>query len=675
MTTPSTLLTLFCIVDGETTAFSVKAPSNDTVDDLKKLIKAEKAPRFDGIAADELTLWRVSIPVLPKKDRKEIRLADVPSKEKEELDETEDIAVAFAPPKKRSVKSLRKKSTPFMAPPKKTIHIIVQRPPPQAEDWQKSVAKIEGDLFTPGVITYEGLIKFVKAGENVPTTEGRLGGLPSMSRRSGPGQSSLLFLNLPESRETQSPPSTADRVLERIREQSFPLLGLFGVSGCGKTRTVLEMLSKTWGFYFNGSEEDWGSRDLINFLQSVKARGQIYGGGDEDANNRVHILAMSLVLCRIMVLGHCLDIAEREGTTFTCKQWMLLQIAPVGMNVGDVFATLFSPIADVIHSRQMDITTMEAFVKDRFSRLYSRLQDLDSKSPSKVSWSKVPLVIDEAQTLGTDTWRIYVSHLAPSANTVATSDEKYRRPILSPFVQGLYRVSGDQSRICVVPCGTGLSIYEMEWLAGSAVGPKGDADRLRPFIDFEGWTSLEQVQSYRALVRRSLSTEESKSFFDVCVPEESIPLVFERLRGRYRPCVFAVESMIESGNKSEDGNIDWREAVMETERRLISTSNRYFWAGNIVCDISRMITRVQQNQERYKKFQNVRSVLQFFVLSHFLKGRSVVLNQEEAPLVEASVGRIMEDGETTKTVLDEPFVLRAAVNYFQHYDSEFYSAL
>ncbi|KAG0250654.1 hypothetical protein DFQ27_009276, partial [Actinomortierella ambigua] len=464
-----------------------------------------------------------------------------------------------------------------------------------AEDWQKCVAKIEGNIFTPGVITYEGLIKFVKACRNIPTAEGRLGGLPSVSRRSGPGQSSLLLLNLPESRETQSPPSTADRVLERIREQSFPLLGLFGVSGCGKTRTVLEMLSKTWGFYFNGSEEDWGSRDLIIFHQSIKTHGQRYGSGDHDANAQVHILAMSLVLCRIMVLGHCLDIAEREGTTFTCKQWMLLQIAPVGMNVGDMFSTLFSPIADVIHSRQMDIATMEAFVQDRFSSLYSRLQDLDSKSPSKVSWSKVPLVIDEAQTLGTDIWGIYVSHLAPLVTTAA-SDEKYRRPILSPFVQGLCRMSADQSRICVVPCGTGLSIYEMEWQAGSAVGPKRYADRLGLFSDFEGWTSLEQVQNYRALVRRSLSTEESKSFFDVCVPEESIPLLFERLRGRLAPIVYGI-------------------------------------------------------------------------------GRSVVLNHEEAPLVEASVGRIMEDGETMKTVLDEPFALRAAVNYFQQNDPEFHGAI
>ncbi|KAG0198094.1 hypothetical protein BGX28_008426, partial [Mortierella sp. GBA30] len=58
------LLTLFCLVDGETTsnAFSVKASSADTVDDLKGAIKIKKTPEFDDIATDKLTLWRVSIP-------------------------------------------------------------------------------------------------------------------------------------------------------------------------------------------------------------------------------------------------------------------------------------------------------------------------------------------------------------------------------------------------------------------------------------------------------------------------------------------------------------------------------------------------------------------------------------------------------------------------------------
>ena len=43
-------------------SFSVTIQSSKTVDDLKKAIKEEKKPRLDHIAADELTLYKVSIP-------------------------------------------------------------------------------------------------------------------------------------------------------------------------------------------------------------------------------------------------------------------------------------------------------------------------------------------------------------------------------------------------------------------------------------------------------------------------------------------------------------------------------------------------------------------------------------------------------------------------------------
>ncbi|KAH7042962.1 hypothetical protein BKA57DRAFT_508321 [Linnemannia elongata] len=50
-------------------------------------------------------LWRVSIPLVPKKDRKDISLGDVPSKE--ELEETDYLFEVFPdkPPKKRSTSS------------------------------------------------------------------------------------------------------------------------------------------------------------------------------------------------------------------------------------------------------------------------------------------------------------------------------------------------------------------------------------------------------------------------------------------------------------------------------------------------------------------------------------------------------------------------------------------
>ncbi|KAF9581377.1 hypothetical protein BGW38_001629, partial [Lunasporangiospora selenospora] len=104
-------LTLFCLVDGEATsnAFSVEIEPIKTVDALKMLIKAEKANRFHDVDADELTLWRVSRPVIAANKHQPVLLSAIDSPL--ELDPTDNIADSFSE-----------------APPKKTIHIIVQRP-------------------------------------------------------------------------------------------------------------------------------------------------------------------------------------------------------------------------------------------------------------------------------------------------------------------------------------------------------------------------------------------------------------------------------------------------------------------------------------------------------------------------------------------------------------------
>ncbi|KAF9367178.1 hypothetical protein BGX21_007712, partial [Mortierella sp. AD011] len=78
------------------------------VDDLKNLIYAH--PR-SGIAADELIdLWKVSIPVVAATKHNAVRIKTVD--DKEELLPTDELLDFFGD-----------------APAKKTVHVIVTRPP------------------------------------------------------------------------------------------------------------------------------------------------------------------------------------------------------------------------------------------------------------------------------------------------------------------------------------------------------------------------------------------------------------------------------------------------------------------------------------------------------------------------------------------------------------------
>ncbi|KAI1302991.1 hypothetical protein EDD11_005444 [Mortierella claussenii] len=111
----ATLKKLFCLVDGETAsrAFPIKVAHDDTVGDLKDLIKIKKAPEFDDIVADSLTLWRVSIPIVgdDKDEEFPLQLNDSLPADKNKLSPATLLLKVFPD-----------------GLPEETVHIIVQRP-------------------------------------------------------------------------------------------------------------------------------------------------------------------------------------------------------------------------------------------------------------------------------------------------------------------------------------------------------------------------------------------------------------------------------------------------------------------------------------------------------------------------------------------------------------------
>jgi hypothetical protein len=107
------MITIFCLIHGEpaTSAFPVKILESDTVGDLKKLIKSENIPRFDDIAAHELKLWSVSIPVDNTSVLENLVLENNKEKGVQELLPVKKISKIFPD-----------------EPAEEHIHIIVERP-------------------------------------------------------------------------------------------------------------------------------------------------------------------------------------------------------------------------------------------------------------------------------------------------------------------------------------------------------------------------------------------------------------------------------------------------------------------------------------------------------------------------------------------------------------------
>lgn len=104
-------LFLFCLISGElaSNAFSVKTSTDETVGQLKKLIKTETPNALKGIAAKDLVLWRVMIPVNEDNEDEIITTDKVDAKRL--LKGTETLSKAFKG-----------------GAPEDTIHIIIAQP-------------------------------------------------------------------------------------------------------------------------------------------------------------------------------------------------------------------------------------------------------------------------------------------------------------------------------------------------------------------------------------------------------------------------------------------------------------------------------------------------------------------------------------------------------------------
>ncbi|KAF9144383.1 hypothetical protein BGX30_012957 [Mortierella sp. GBA39] len=110
-------LTLFCLISGEhaSRAFSVQVSSDKTVGALKDAIISKKPNAFEHIDANDLVLWRVTVPVVAGKTHEAVVLHEIDPKT--ELVATDEISELF---KKKTL-------------PKKSIHIIIAQPKGELE--------------------------------------------------------------------------------------------------------------------------------------------------------------------------------------------------------------------------------------------------------------------------------------------------------------------------------------------------------------------------------------------------------------------------------------------------------------------------------------------------------------------------------------------------------------
>ncbi|KAF9152808.1 hypothetical protein BGX20_005057, partial [Mortierella sp. AD010] len=144
-------------------------------------------------------------------------------------------------------------------------------------DLESTIRKITTSFFANDSSAAIFLNEYVKGARKLRVTTGGVKGLPRAWRRgkttAPESRPNFLFLDLPIPSTGNIPERFLSNVilqeLEKTEAQDVPV---FGVSGCGKTRSVLEMLCLQWGFYFNASDKDLGSDDLSSLAEFINKK-------------------------------------------------------------------------------------------------------------------------------------------------------------------------------------------------------------------------------------------------------------------------------------------------------------------------------------------------------------------------------------------------------------------
>ncbi|KAK3828464.1 MAG: hypothetical protein J3Q66DRAFT_434995 [Benniella sp.] len=646
---------VWCLKEGEPlkNAFEIEISPLDNGSGIRKVIRNEL--ELKNIPASRLDLLRVNILIPLEQPSLDV----VPTLDSASLEIIGPLARIT--PQEVSDNAVRIfVRVQGAVPPSAIVPSAIPRPQSPPIPGNDGTAS---SLFAPGSKYAKYLTEFVNGQHSLPTTEGGVSGLVRARMRDEPhtvlSTPTLLFFDLPECQEFDTsvkyrPCNVTEAIL--ITHPDMRRLPLFGVSGCGKTRTAIELLSRTWGLYLNAGAGDHGSEDMSGLMRKVII--DKFQTQDKVKNTLgIRRMASSLLYARLWILSYCLSIPGCENT-FTPQRWMLLQVATIEFL--DVFNYLFNAIEVLTASTN---PTADDIVLE-IQLLYRKIQNQLLSRPvfSPLGQSKFLVMLDEAQELSR-----HRSGLA------FLDSENVPRPLLAPIMHSIRRISQD-SEVCVLPCGTGLGNDELTWSGGCASGIKLSACEFSmkvnntEVVDFPGWVDEESISQYVQRLGNSLD-QSSRNRLTELLPDPVIHRLFLDLRGRFRPIISAIEGIIEKDDPTQSES-----CIDELLERYTSADldPKKEAPGNLCAELKSFLSRVESDSDSFPQYQRVSATLKFATAAYITCGGLLAYKGELPEVVEAAFGRIKKYNEERYTVIDEPFAFMAANNFFRKTDPGYF---
>ncbi|KAF9119193.1 hypothetical protein BGX30_004020 [Mortierella sp. GBA39] len=338
--------------------------------------------------------------------------------------------------------------------------------------------------------------------------------------------------------------------------------------------------------------------------------------------------------------------------TFSSASWAVLQVCPYMFQ--DVFSELFSILYDRLKGLKISELALMPIIQNEFLSVQETLAT--HAYPNFLSGTKLRLVVDEAQILSDKSGDLFLSSYL----------DNNLQPMLSPILKG-FRKAAYQD-LTIIYCGTGLSIRTVHWALSGPPDVKEARSEMFPYFEFPSWTGRDSIQSYIERVMDHLPDKESKNMLGSLLPPAAIAMLHERLTGRFRPVVMAIEEIISHGDP-----VKWESKINDTEATITSWKDRKR-RGNLCGEILCLESKITQNPDDFTSRTSLRETLALFLFRYCMLNVTEIVLEDEVQLVEAAFGRMKIFEGAARTVLDEPFVLKATFNYFREKDPSLVSA-
>ncbi|XP_014671129.1 PREDICTED: uncharacterized protein LOC106811907 isoform X2 [Priapulus caudatus] len=445
------------------------------------------------------------------------------------------------------------------------------------------------------------------------------------------GHPNLLLWNLPQStkqfKNDNPGVSWVLKVGQRILNggRNHPLGVLFGVSGCGKSRTIFEVLSTRYGLYF----EPYGSQQPGS-PEMKPLESKIHMKAEYDKENLTSIathLIHALVLTRLLLLFHCQRLACDASTTMQPRSWLFAQLrAPQLLTSNNL--VLFTEVFEQLSKCHPEVVLDE--VEDLLKKFVTDARFQKTKS-------NLYVFTDEAHVLLKSCERKFVSRTAGDKG----------RALFSHF----FKTLSDLDHMNIFLAGTALRLSDSQELMKSCIGKDTKEEDL-VFHKFYRYDTDNKIQEY---------------LWKFMSPGRFLKDIRELFQGRPRFLACFVSHVLRHNATDKDEIIE--ESIHDAKTFLIGGKN--------IRDKRSLGYQLDQLDEQGRPTlvrvaggrADVINLLEKLVVAYYLSNGPLLLPcPEEMNLVDRGICYVEIDNEhgcLTKAKITEPLVVIAIKKFFE----------